>query len=467
MREHFDFYGYNSPTAGIFYIGEVPYTYGEDYRNVKRYKEYQNVGFNILLLQHENSYEGEDFETSACNKCMTEAVKAGIDKIIVSDRRLKKLCIEENLLGEGGRFASQEEFYAYLDFCTAPYRNKAGFFGVQLFDEPKGSQLHSYGLVYRGLKTLFPDMYLQCNLFPMTGIDFLSVCATDSFSAYEEYLNTFAEESGTDSITFDEYPFLREYVLGVNSLRTYQIAAKVCKERGLELRAVMQTFSFFSRDHLIHRRVTERDVYWLMNLALGFGCKEFSFYTYFTKVNAVQIEGEKFDKEGCVPIHLTGYPVVDGIDGCSMVNRDGSRTRLYYAVKKIIGEFKAFEPIILDYKFHESYVAFEKGKTAEDFTQTKTAICNENCPISVQPSHGVVLINEMRKEGATMFMVENISNVKEELFEKRVMRVKIDLKAFADGAKFYFKGKEKALAVKDGVIRLQLHCGDALFIECQ
>ncbi len=467
MRKHFDFYGYTSPTAGIFYIGEVPYTYGEDYRNVRRYKEYKNVGFNILLLQHENSYEGEEFETSACNKCMTEAVKAGIDRIIVSDSRLKKLCIEEKLLGEGGRFSTEEEFYEYLDFCTAPYRERAGFFGVQLYDEPKGSQLHSYGLVYRGLKKLFPDMYLQCNLFPMTGIDFLSVGAANSVSAYEDYLNTFAEESGTDSITFDEYPFLREYVLGVNSLRTYQTAAKVCKERGLELRAVMQTFSFFSRDHLIHRRVTERDLYWLMNLALGFGCKEFSFYTYFTKIKAVQIEGEKFDKEGCIPIHLTGYPVVDGIDGGSMICRDGSRTKLYYSVKKIINEFKAFEPVIIDYKFHESYVCFEKGKTPDDFTQTKTAICNTDSPIAVKPSHGVALVTEMRKEGSKMFMVENISNVKEELFEGRIMTATIDLKEYADGAKFYFKGKEKALKPKNGVLRLKMHCGDALFIECK
>ena len=64
MRKHLDFYGYNSPSAGKYYIDDTEYFGGEDFRNVKRYKEYKNVGFNILLLQHENSYSGEPYQTS-------------------------------------------------------------------------------------------------------------------------------------------------------------------------------------------------------------------------------------------------------------------------------------------------------------------------------------------------------------------------------------------------------------------
>ena len=104
MRKNFEFYGYCSPTSGKYYVDGNEYFMGEDFRTAKRYKEYKDVGFTILLLQHENSYSGEDFETSACNLCMREAVKAGIDKIIVSDTRLKELCEEETLVGESGKF---------------------------------------------------------------------------------------------------------------------------------------------------------------------------------------------------------------------------------------------------------------------------------------------------------------------------------------------------------------------------
>ena len=50
MREHFDFYGYNAPTWGRYYHDGQTYFLGEDFRSVKRYKEYKNIGFNMCLL---------------------------------------------------------------------------------------------------------------------------------------------------------------------------------------------------------------------------------------------------------------------------------------------------------------------------------------------------------------------------------------------------------------------------------
>ena len=124
MRKHFDFYGYNNPTSGKYYMDEVEtYTLGEDFRTAKRFREYKAVGFNIALLQHENSYNGEDFEKSNCKKCMDAAYKAGIDKILVSDGRIKDLCKEEVLVGENGKFQTEKELEDFICFCTEPYRN--------------------------------------------------------------------------------------------------------------------------------------------------------------------------------------------------------------------------------------------------------------------------------------------------------------------------------------------------------
>ena len=43
MRKHFDFYGYNAPTWGRYYHDDQTYFLGEDFRSVKRYKEYKNI----------------------------------------------------------------------------------------------------------------------------------------------------------------------------------------------------------------------------------------------------------------------------------------------------------------------------------------------------------------------------------------------------------------------------------------
>ena len=288
MRKHFDFYGYNSPTSGRYFVDDEVYSLGEDYRTVKRYKEYKNVGFNILLLQHENSYNGEDFEDSACKKCMDAGYKAGLDRIIVSDSRLKKLCEEKILVGEGGRFKDEKEFLEYLDFCTKPYRTHPGFYGIQLFDEPDYKKLKSYALVCRAIHKILPEVELQCNLLNMCAPQWLAENPTDPKKDYENYLEYFAENSGLDYLMTDEYAFRRNNTISDYTIPTYQILAKVCKKRNIELRLVMQSFSQqgcalydgVMDGGISWRRITERDMYWQLNLAMGFGCKEFSFFTY-------------------------------------------------------------------------------------------------------------------------------------------------------------------------------------------
>ncbi len=458
MRTQFDFYGYNSPTDGKYYVDGVEYFYGEDFRNVKRYKEYKDVGFNILLLQHCNAYNGEEFETSACNKCMTEAVKAGIDKIIVSDTRLKDLAEEKILVGEGGRFINERALLDYLDFCTKPYRNRKGFFGVQLYDEPHNKYLENYGLIIRSLRKLFPDMYLQCNLLPLAGKEWTDDESNDDFEAYYKYLNKYVDHSQADHILFDEYPFRRKYLIGGYTLPTYQTVARVCKERGLEMRAVLQSFSFVSNNNLIHRGLVESDMYWQTNLAMGFGCREFSFFTYMPKAN-VQLK----DGEGNRNYASESY------DCANFLSRDGSKTKLYFYTKRIIKEMKAFAPVLLQYSFDDSYFVFEEGKSYPDFSATEyIKEPTKESPLSVKISDGLGLVTRSVAKNATLYMVENIGNVKEEFDGKAPSRFEIDLNSVGANCaiKIYYRGKEKKYAAKNGKLRLAIRCGDAIFIEC-
>lgn len=455
MRKHFDFYGYCSPTSGNYYIDGNRYFIGEDFRNAKRYKEYKNAGFTVLLLQHENSYNGEDFKTSALNLCMTNAVKAGIDKIIISDDRLKELCKEVVLIGANGRFKTEKEFDEYLDFCTAPYRDKKGFYGIQLFDEPPFKYFKTYGKVVRGLKKLMPSVFLQCNLLNIVERERLgdgteSETVTD-YELYKKYLNTFLDESGAKSIMYDDYPFRRDYLICGNSLPNYQIAAKIAKERGVEFHTVLQSFSWVTSGRLVMRRVTERDVRWQANMCMGFGVKEFAFFTYFTKPMLKLKEGLS----------------TDGIDGAAMINRDGSRTKLYYAVKKIIAEMKAFESVVLNYDYDCDWIFCEEGKTYKDFEQTAFAFINDGCPIEVKPDSGVTLVTKMKgKDGKSdLFMIENVGNIKEEYFNgAKPQKARVKIKG-GQTVKVYERGKEINVKIKDGCFSKKLKVGDAIFAQ--
>ena len=449
MKSNFEFYGYNTPTSGKYYIDGNEYNVGEDFRTVKRFKEYKNTGFTILLLQHENSYSGEEFKGSACETCMINAFKAGIDKIIVSDTRIKALCVEENLLGSECKFKDEESLIEYLNFCTKPYREMPGFYGLQLYDEPEFKYLKSYSIVVRALKKILPTAFLQCNLLNIVEKERLTNGNEPIFDAYKKYLETFLNESGQKVLMYDDYPFRRDYIICGYSIRNYQIAAQVCKEKGAEFHTVLQTFSWVTNGRLVMRRVTEKDVRWQANMCLGFGVREFSFFTYFTKQSVKLKDGFS----------------TDGIDGAAMINRDGTRTKLYYAVKKIIAEMKSFERIALNYNYKNNYLIFERGKNFKDFEQTEYAVVNGNCPISVEVSSGVALVTESKSDlNAALYMIENIGNVKDELNGALKQTVKVTLPAGAK-SNWYHRGVKFIPKNTNNEFFVSLGVGDAVFIE--
>ena len=86
-------YGYTPP----------PLCNGIDYRTEERYKEYREAGLNILLLQADDGYDGEAWDSSELKKKMDMAERAGNDKIIMFDQRLWRLCgyYDIGLVGAG------------------------------------------------------------------------------------------------------------------------------------------------------------------------------------------------------------------------------------------------------------------------------------------------------------------------------------------------------------------------------
>ncbi len=466
MRKHFDFYGYNSPTDGKFYVDNEMYFLGEDYRNVKRYKEYQNVGFNILLLQHMNEYNGEEWETSACKKCLDTALKSNIQKVIVSDKRLKDLCIEPLLVGEKGKFATEKELEDYVAFCVKPYSNHTVFYGVQLFDEPAYKYLKEYAHVYRVIKKLLPNAEVQCNLLNLVAHLLIAPnpnALQDKRRDYIDYLKYFAKESGINYLMTDEYAFRRNNIVSDETIPTYETLVEVCKELGVELRLVMQSFS--QEGNVLYpdkpnamdggvswRRITKQDMYWQMNLSMGFGCVEFSFFTYMTKVK------KNFNGTRCVS---------DGIDGACFVNLDGTRTKLYYYTKQIIKEMKSFESVILKYSFDKPYYFYPEGKTKKDYDSTRKVLDNtSNCVIDIKTTNSPIIVTELKNGNDSLFMVENIGNPMDQKIKGlKTAKVEIDLSKLSGKIKFYVKGKETDKVIVDNRLTEKMNCGDAIFIE--
>lgn len=465
MKDEYLFYCYNCPPSGYFTVNGYKYFYGEDYRTAERYQEYVDCGFNMVQARGENSYSGGEWEGSNCQLVFNEALKGGCKRILVTDGRFDHWIRDErNLVGEGRMFATEADLDKAVAECVAPYSTQEGFYGIQLFDEPMYDQFPAYGQIVRSIKRVLPNAYIQCNLLPMTAPEKMLVpheeyvedVATDKIATetmalwdiYKKYVGDFQEITGVNNIHFDEYPFRREYIISGNTLPNYQLVARMCKERGLDFRVVLQSFAHTWNGNYQNRRMTESDMYWQTNLAMGFGVREYSFYTYFAKPDFKYKDG-----------------AFGELDGAAFINLDGSRTKLYDYTKRIIAEMKKFSAVARNYRYCSSHVVTEAGKTCKDFDWTKFLYEDEASPIEVSVDKGVALITKQENGADELYMLENIGNVRDELFDN-APPMQLRTKLPEGKKKFYFRGEEREMFPdENGVYTLSLKVGDAVFVE--
>jgi hypothetical protein len=125
-------YAYAPPPDFRFEADGIISPVVQDFRTVERYKEYKECGFDILLAQTSGVYNGEPWEISKTKLVLDRAYEAGLKKVIVTDERIRLLSETfDGLIGEGKKFASEEEL---IEFVRAEHRRELCFEGHRWFD---------------------------------------------------------------------------------------------------------------------------------------------------------------------------------------------------------------------------------------------------------------------------------------------------------------------------------------------
>ncbi len=342
----FDFYGYSTPTNGVWKDENGEIIASGDFRTVERFREYKDAGMTIYFPQTAGVYNGTDWETSKAKMLMDRAQEAGLTKTILTDNRilLGLSGVEGGLIGEGKQFETEAALDAHVATLLEPYVDHPIFYGVQLRDEPTWTMLEAYGQVYSSIKRVRPETFIQTNLLPMTNSlpDKMYPSLTEEekeglsereihFERYRKYLRMFLDFSGADHIMYDQYP-LGETSIHNMYIPCLQIAAEVAKEYGVKLYNVTQTMRMYDGNSSSYLRyMQENDAYWLNNMLVGFGVKQIAYYTYWTNC----------DSGGTYRFY----------DGGSFVNSDGTRTELYDIMKKIMAEEQKFAPTVLNFDY--------------------------------------------------------------------------------------------------------------------
>ena len=262
-----DRYGYASLSNGQWTLDGVnQVTNPTDYRDgtivnsdgKNQYQIYKEAGFNIVLAQDmiNPDVEAATWEANG-KKYMDYAYEAGL-KIILTDWHLQILSkpitptsnglttsdatyvpwiIATDASATDGlakewmdivsgmgltmdttRFASRDALDNYVKDQLALYKDHDAFYGVMLGDEPSYHNAYCYSEIYKSIKRVMPECYVQYNLLPMesdtaaieryyTGVANEDATNAEIEAAYKQYVERFLDAMGTDYIQYDDYPF--------------------------------------------------------------------------------------------------------------------------------------------------------------------------------------------------------------------------------------------------------------------
>ena len=472
----FDFYGYSSLIDG-WNIDGTSYDVDEDYLSVDRIKEYKDAGMTIYFPQSAAAYNGSvPFENSEAKRAMDTALEAGIDKVILMDPRIQGLSkpAKENavgLIGEGKQFATEEDLDATIASYLEPYKDHEAFYGVMLGDEPFYYHTENYGQVYQSIKRVMPDCYIQYNLNPITAgtgtnsatgqrnIDIrfpvleegdegygAAIDSVDELIArYKKYIRGFMDATGASYIQYDQYPFRHADKTDEYYLLGLQVVSELTKEYDAEFYFVTQTYG--QTDGVANpRMLSEADLYWLNNMLVGFGIKQISYFTYFTKADN---NAEHF------------------IDGNSFITWYGEKTSIYYNMQQIMAEEQKLAPVVLNFDYKTSKVFMKMPTTYNSAFALKTLdLPGFTALTNVSINKEVALVTELYDDEKQnyMYMIQNIVDP----VYKGSKAYQTTVVTFADQYKYvavYKKGERTLMKLdKTNSLTLKQKPGEAAYV---
>jgi hypothetical protein len=446
-KVEFNFYSYAAPgyETGDYVLGQ-PTEMG--FRTVERYREYRDVGFNMVMSGTVGTYYGEEWETSMCKKVMDIAYEAGVEKYVVGDQEMYLLSkTKGGLIGEGKRFDSEKSLDEFVANRIKDYSQHPAFHGVYFVDEPHYYYFESFGQLYRSIKRVCPKAFVYCNLLPLDTLRWMDERypkGGDLLERRSKYLNMFLDETGADYLMYDDYTFCYDKENKVLLLRCLQNAAEICRDRKKTFSFVAQSFSMKICGKDYYWTPNEQEMRYQLHLLLGFGVRELGFFTYLPHGAG---GGEEFPDDG------------------AMMNKSGERMPLYYITQKLIKEVKKIIPVVTKFEYRHS--AYEVA-TFQSFLKQLDYARNEkldNVDGFTTDREGV-MINELYDETNDQYLyrVINMTEVRCEETAGVAQNTEIAFDKKFKYADVFIDGEWRKQELADGKLTVSLLPGDSAYV---
>lgn len=500
FTDQFDFYGYHSLHDGVVKYDDVPIVLGprEEFLSIEQYQLYKDVGMNIVypqsILKIDSKMQGgREASWEIAKVEIDKLVSIGLDRVVLYDEDLSWLGLyesdsnenykyelmyqegarpSESLIGDKpGQYATLDDLDAKVEELLSLYAGYPGVYGVCLADEPKNLYVQSYGEVYNSIKrvsakngwNIYPDFNLNPlnlsrhvygNFYPHvegTGdVDETTGNATfeEAMKRYQQYIENYLDSMQPDVIQYDDYP-LRNGRLLPTYIPCLQYIAEVAKERGIEFHMVTQSFDMRTNGTQSTRKLTEAGAKWLNNMLLGFGVREISYFTYYTRTEN-RSDGESF---------------YDG--GSSFVDVYGKPMQTYYVMKDIMAANQKFAPTLFQFDYQKSGV-FKSQTTAyypEHLEYVEFNMATYDALEKVTIDKECAMVNELYddEKGLYMYMAMNITDPQYQgSLVYQTITLKFDSKY--DYALVYRNGESGIYKLKNSTLKVKGAPGDASFV---
>ena len=413
--KYMNIYAYGMPACGRLKL-QGQYYQGVDYRTKEHYQVYKDCGFNLAFPVVTGNYANETWEDSKAKHVMNLCEQIDVKKVIILDERLRLLSLQkESLIGEGDiftqdgkravmkKFKDEAALDAYVKERMSAYVNEPTFYGVQLLDEPRIVVLKALGEVYRSIKRVYPQTFVQVNLNPIffrfSDVDFLHDYdyddSLDFIGRYKAYVYEFLDRTGADYILTDRYPY---HTGDGNDVYPYyflnfQILSDIAAERNLRLQFVVQSYGGFINGGRAYRMPNAAEMEMQIHTCLGFGIQEFAYYTYWASA-LHEIRGE--------------YRLSDE----SIVSAQGVPTQTYPVVQRLNAMIQKLAPVIMNFKHvSDTYAAVSPMRSKPlhlQFTRRGKLKMAEKFRVS----HELGFVSEMYDEekGQYLYVMQNITS---------------------------------------------------------
>jgi hypothetical protein len=246
-------YAFYGPTDGRK-SGGRPMGDGTDQRTIARYQEYKDAGFNILLIENEAAYRGQEWSTCDTKMVMDKCFEVGLD-VIVHDVRMYNMAKSKNsLIGQtfnGIKIKTQEDLNEVIAEYMKDYQKHPAFYGVYIMDEPVAAEMPNCLMIVKAIKTVNPDAFIHLCLQNHTTEDFMPEYSEQGWTdlVWDNYHALYKRED--PSVGGAKYsPETDTKTVGDKYIRTREYSAKLATEKGIKWSAVsLQNFGGSEGSH--------------------------------------------------------------------------------------------------------------------------------------------------------------------------------------------------------------------------